>query len=292
MKASAPGKLVLLGDYAVLDGGEALVAAVDRRATGALDPEAGGSEVVDAVLARARTLGYEVPGGVRVDTSGFIGPGGQKLGIGSSAAVAVVAAALATGRGDEACFEVALDGHRDAAGGVGSGIDVAASFFGGVIATAHQPAPVEALPSAIPGLTLSVLYANESASTRALVEACRRAPDWKRWVEVMRPLAAAGIAAWRAGQADAFLSVVARYGRAMQGLGRDAGVPVVTETIEAIQRLAAERGGAAKPSGAGGGDVVVLFARDPEVGPRVAEAAGARFIPIAVDPYGLRRGHG
>ena len=33
IEASAPGKLVLSGEYAVLSGGPALVAAVDRRVT-------------------------------------------------------------------------------------------------------------------------------------------------------------------------------------------------------------------------------------------------------------------
>ncbi|MEL6186908.1 MAG: hypothetical protein AAFU79_19970, partial [Myxococcota bacterium] len=116
MRWSAPGKLVLLGDYAVLEGARALVAAVDRRAVGRVDAEGPRTEVVEAVLARARAEGAGVDG-VRIDTAGFLEPGGQKLGIGSSAAVAVVTAALARGRGDELTFEVALEGHRDAAGG-------------------------------------------------------------------------------------------------------------------------------------------------------------------------------
>ena len=54
MTVSAPGKLVILGDYAVLDGGLAIVAAIDRRATGqavARDPaRPAPSRVVAAVL--------------------------------------------------------------------------------------------------------------------------------------------------------------------------------------------------------------------------------------------------
>ena len=179
-EASAPGKLVLLGDYAVLEGARAMVCAVDRRAVGRRDPEGPGSAVVDAVLAEAGSTDR-----VRIDTGGFVEPTGEKLGIGSSAAVAVITAALATGRGDERCLALALAGHRAAAGGVGSGIDVAVSFHGGVIASARQPAEVEPLPSRLPGLHMSALYANESASTAALVRACRAAPAWARWVEVM-----------------------------------------------------------------------------------------------------------
>lgn len=283
MKVSAPGKLVLLGDYAVLDGAPALVGAVNRRAVGVLDPGGPPSEVVDAVLARAgvRTR-------VRIDTGGFVEPAGEKLGLGSSSAVAVVTAALATGVRDERCFALALDGHRDAAGGVGSGIDVAACFHGGVIATARQPAEVRPLPTRIPGLHLSVLYANQSASTSSLVRACRTSPRWTDWVAVMRTLAEEGIDAWAGQDADGFTSIVARYGRAMAGLGRDAGVGVVTPPIEAIMAAAERGGGAAKPSGAGGGDVVVLFSADAELGARVAEETGTRLVDLSVDPAGLR----
>lgn len=288
--ASAPGKLVLLGDYAVTEGAPALVAAVDRRAEAVVDPGAPGSAVVDAVLEEARAAGFDPPPGVRVDTLRFHRPSGEKLGLGSSAAVAVVTAALATGRGDEACFEVALEGHRRAAGGTGSGIDVAACFHGGVIATRRQPAPVEALPSRIPGLCLSVLYANQSASTAELLRACRTAPRWPAWMAAMTPIAEEGIAAWRSGQRDAFVSVVARYGWAMADLGQDAGAPVVTETIEAIMRAAEAEGGAAKPSGAGGGDVVLVVGADPELGTRVAKTAGAVLVDAGVDRVGLRRG--
>lgn len=288
MSWSAPGKLVLLGDYAVLEGSRALVAAVNRRAHGVLDPEGPRTEVVEAVLARARSEGSTIEG-VRIDTKGFLEPGGEKLGIGSSAAVAVVTAALADGRGHEATFEIALDGHRNAAGGVGSGVDVAASFYGGVIACRRQPAPVEVLPSRIRGLHLTVVWAGESASTSKLVRACREAESWPRWMNVMTELAEDGILAWSRGDRSRFLSVVARYGRAMASLGRDAGVPVVTDSIDAVLTHAEALGAAAKPSGAGGGDVVVIFAEDPEVGAEVAARAGLRVVDLAVDPQGLRK---
>lgn len=283
MIASAPGKLVLLGDYAVLEGARAMVAAVDRRALGRLDPSGPSSEVVDAVLARAGR-GRRV----RIDTSGFLEPSGDKLGVGSSAAVAVVTAALATEHADAACFEHALEGHRDAAGGVGSGIDVAASFHGGVIVTGAQPAPVERLAPVCGGLHLAVLYANQSASTKRLVSACRASPSWPRWSSALGALSEAGIEAWAGGDEAGFLSVVAEYGQAMGQMGEEAGVAVVTPTIQALMDEAEAAGGAAKPSGAGGGDVVVAFSSDPQLGTRLAERTGARRVDLRIDPVGLR----
>jgi phosphomevalonate kinase len=49
------------------------------------------------------------------------------------------------------------------------------------------------------------------------------------------------------------------YGAAMGGLGHAAGVSIMTTELQAIAELAARHGGAAKPSGAGGGDVAIAF---------------------------------
>lgn len=291
MTVSAPGKLMLLGEYAVVDGGLAVVAAVNRRAVGVTltEPDPRPSPVVQAVLTRAARAGAVLPPGVRIDTSAFHDAQGAKLGLGSSAAVAVITAALATGRGDDEVLRIAVEGHRDAAGGKGSGVDVAACFSGGVVATRAQPGPVEPLPRQIRGLELSVLYTGVSASTPHMLRACQAAPSWGAWMAVMRPLVERGVAAWRRQEALPFLAAVAEYGRAMAGLGRDAGVPVVTEQIEAMMRLAAEAGGAAKPSGAGGGDVVVMWSRDRADARRVAEATGSVVVDLEVDGRGLSR---
>lgn len=289
MKASAPGKMVLLGDYAVLEGGRALVAAVDRRAEGVVDPDGPvPSPVVEAVLQAARAAGFSPPARVRIETGGFLAPGGEKLGVGSSAAVAVVTAALATQRQDEVAFRIALDGHRRAAGGEGSGIDVASSFHGGYIVTKSQPHEVVQVKQDLPGLHQAVLFSKESASTKELVGACRASARWEEWTAHMRRLTEVGVSAWESGDAQDFLSVVSQYGRAMEGLGRDAGVSVVTEVIEGIMRYAEEGGGAAKPSGAGGGDVVVLFAKDAGLAAKVAERTGTDLLNVRPELVGLQ----
>ncbi len=284
---SAPGKMVLLGDYSVLAGGRALVAAVNRRAVGSMGtPPARLSPVIAAVLRRAQTAGDK--DGITIDTTAFRDASGRKLGIGSSAAVAVVAAAFATGRGDEETLSVAIDGHREATGG-GSGIDVAASFYGGVMIAGKQPGPVVPLPSRLGKLHCWALYSGDSASTSALVSACQRCANWREHVRVLGLLAEEGINAYERREELRFLSVVARYGRAMAALGRDAGVAVVTEPIEAIMRKAGELGGAAKPSGAGGGDIVVAFGHDEDMGAKIAAATGTDLLDLQVERNGLTR---
>jgi len=291
LSISAPGKMMLLGDYAVLEGSVAVVAAVNRRARGHVLAKASGpaSPVVQAVLDRAFAAGHVVPPAVEIDTSTFKDATGTKLGVGSSSAVAVITAALATGKGDEETLQIAIEGHRDAAGGRGSGVDVAACFSGGVIVTKRQPGPIEPLSTRIRGLELSVLYTGSAASTPELVKRCQASPRWSHWMGLLKTLTDEGIEAWRAQKAASFVSVVQRYGRAMADMGHDAGVPVVTEQIDQVMRLASARGAAAKPSGAGGGDVVVMWGPDRAVAEGVAAETGCSVVDLQVDPVGLNR---
>jgi phosphomevalonate kinase len=48
----------------------------------------------------------------------------------------------------------------------------------------------------------------------------------------------------------------------MDGLGRASKTPIVTHEHRLMVRLALDAGGAAKPSGAGGGDIAVAVFRD------------------------------
>src|SRR5690606_39244631 len=95
---SAPGKLMISGEYVVLDGVDALVAAVDARVMARLSPPGsdgspeeapgsprGGGLPPEAVLAR-RYAEHElgaVPMGLTIDTSA-LRSGDRKLGLGSS----------------------------------------------------------------------------------------------------------------------------------------------------------------------------------------------------------------
>ena len=171
--ASAPGKLVLTGEYAVLEGAPALVMAVDRRARVTLDPaddhvyvfnapdlgvedaaahlDAHGRLLLDdadpassnalsvvASVIRPLAAGVVLPGfRVTLDTHGFFSPGrGQrKYGLGSSAAIAVaLGGALHAHAGlGSPSASALIAAHRGAQEGRGSGLDVAASLAGGVI---------------------------------------------------------------------------------------------------------------------------------------------------------------
>jgi phosphomevalonate kinase len=158
LKARAPGKLVALGEYAVLDGAPAVVLAIDRYAQAAVEPRAdglcrltmragadeecafapgtaSGAALVDLVAAAAPKLAWTAV----IDSRAFYS-GGAKLGLGSSAAVLVAwagaFAAFAHARGTGVApphVAALIELHRQFQGGRGSGLDVAASFTGGAI---------------------------------------------------------------------------------------------------------------------------------------------------------------
>jgi len=99
MKATAPGKLILTGEYAVLDGAPALVVAVNRRVTASRHTGPRGSSPFLVAVAEeiARSYGVDAPEAraameIVVDSSSFF-LGNTKLGLGSSAAVTVAATA-------------------------------------------------------------------------------------------------------------------------------------------------------------------------------------------------------
>jgi len=136
---AAPGNVILLGEYAVLEeGGLGVAFAVDKRVR--LQADAAPSLSIDAanplVSAVLKVVGSagEIPAlRVRIDSSELYLPDGRKAGFGSSAAVAValVSALRAHGAPGQADLELALAAHRQAQGGIGSGYDVYCSFFGG-----------------------------------------------------------------------------------------------------------------------------------------------------------------
>jgi len=159
LTTSAPGKTILLGEYAVLWGGPALVAAIDRRATCHFEP--GGETIITAPglgehrprgTSTGRPLSFiaalcddlEIPAGrYTLDSSALYAETSgqrQKLGLGSSAAASVAfAGAVWAAQGkpiDESAkrhvFAQVMRAHQRVQGG-GSGADVAASTYGAVL---------------------------------------------------------------------------------------------------------------------------------------------------------------
>jgi phosphomevalonate kinase len=80
------------------------------------------------------------------------------------------------------------------------------------------------------------------------------------------------VSAVLAADGRAVIDSTAAYGEAMAALGRAAGADIVTDVLATVAKLAAQVGGAAKPSGAGGGDVALAILPD--------DAAEAQFVSL------------
>ncbi|MEZ4240893.1 MAG: hypothetical protein R3F59_32995 [Myxococcota bacterium] len=287
----APGKLVLLGEYAVLDGAPAVVAAVDRGVRCTVAPGDGLQVVTptgDDRFARAALEAVGAPPGryTFADERAAPLPGGDKPGLGGSAAAtvaAVLAGHLAAGRdvGRRERLEQALRVHR-AVQGSGSGVDVAASTWGGVIRWVTGAEP-EALPP--PGAALAVVWSGASARTGPRVAQYLACPAREAFVarsrEAVARFASEPVAAVR----DAWAALVA--------MAEAADLAYRTPGIDALVALAAEHGGAAKPSGAGGGDVVIALFDAPAPRDRFARRAteaGYAVLETGIAPAAARVG--
>ncbi|HEY9182858.1 MAG TPA: hypothetical protein VIQ99_06645 [Gammaproteobacteria bacterium] len=293
--ARAPGKLVALGEYAVLEGAPAVVLAVDRYAEATIAPSPdglchlatraaepvevrfapgapSGSALVDLVVAAVDpALAWRAT----LDSSALYS-GGAKLGLGSSAAVlcswagAFAAFARARGRAvPEWTLARLIELHRAFQGGRGSGIDVAAAFRGGAVSFRLGPGGMPQVGSVrVPnGVGFAGIFPGRSASTPEFLGRYRawqreRPDEAAAMLGRLRGLAEAGVAALEAEDAAAWLEAFTGYGRALDELGEAIGAEIVTAEHRQIGEEASRFGVAYKVSGAGGGDLGLACATD------------------------------
>lgn len=294
MKARAPGKVVLSGAYAVLEGAPAIVAAVDRyvvadteRSADFVTPE------VRAAIGDARAPGFDASD-LRAD--------GRKLGLGSSAAIVVASlAALHAERvgrvGDaslrDAVFDAALTAHREAQGG-GSGIDVASSAWGGFIAARKHGDGLDVTPLSAPPLHVEVWACAHPASTAeflARVRALRasRPDEHAKLLDALGDAARRAEAAAVAQDPQPLLDALATQRDNLDALGRAAGIPIFTDEVRELARLARQEDAVAMPAGAGGGDIATYFGHEAPSQALVnaARALGLEPLPLKLGARGV-----
>ena len=295
--ATAPGKALLCGEYAVLEGAPAVVAAVDRRVSVLWSDESGTvPPEVRATLRRAEEELGALPRDLAVDVSA-LRQGRVKLGLGSSAAAAVAtagAAFAAYGRdlGDsktlQRVFSTALHGHASIAP-QGSGVDVAASTFGGFLRCTRAQDDIQFQPLAQPqNLLIRLVWTGHAARTSELVgkvQALRKDDprEYRRCMKRLSDLSERFVSAFETGSATEVIAEAAHYSKAMDMLGTAAKARIVDERLGRAAQLAAGFSGSAKPCGAGGGDVAIAFFTDPDaVGAFELACKDDGFHPIDV----------
>jgi phosphomevalonate kinase len=262
---TAPGKLMIAGEYAVLDGAPAIVLAVDRG--------------VRCDITVHDTLLIETPDGddrfVRPPLLGHIGhyrfsawnptelP--EKPGFGGSAA-ACVAACLAAGLPTQDAVQI----HHTVQGG-GSGADVLASALGGMLRVQHGTA------TPLTPIRPVVIWSGQSAQTQPRLLHYLSATNRDAFVRESTEIV------------DAFsddpLAMLAENAQLLMHMSVETGLPYMTPALASIRTLAKKFGGVAKPSGAGGGDCAIALFPDPDAEDAFVaelEKRGRVHIPIAV----------
>ena len=290
IEASAPGKLFVSGEYAVLEGAPAIACAagrrvrvrLQRRAAGETEEAARWREAAEELI-RAPASGGKAPRvGLEINSRALYAADGAKYGLGSSAAVAAaVTGALLAARGplpdigEQLRLATAL--HRARQGSGGSGVDVAASLYGGVVAQAGGRVQRLDWPA---GLACAVIWTGRCADTGRAVDRYRTTLQGgsrrlRAAVERLKAEAGAVRQAWPAGT-PAALDALERFAAAWQALDAAAELGIYGAAHRELHDLARASGCLYKPSGAGGGDCGLALARYPQPLERMRKAAAKK----------------
>ena len=284
--ASAPGKVVLFGEYAVLDGAPAIAMAVDRRARVRVASDGRDLPGVDSALVDAVIDGMGASSALscECDTSEFLdAASATKFGLGSSAALTV--ALCAAIKGDADVLDDAARIHRAWQGGVGSGVDIACAVSGGLVEYRAQGQRV--VPLQWPaGLAFRLLWTGTASDTRdrlSHLRTQRTMPSRQRLADA----AAAVAAECRNGDAGALLEGVPQYVERLREFSVDHDLGVFDAGHDELVDIASANQIVYKPCGAGGGDVGIALATEPPRLDAFVAEHKLHVIDCAPDPIGV-----
>jgi phosphomevalonate kinase len=320
----APGKMILIGEYAVLEGAPALVRAVDRFALVEVCDNPVGNFTVEAPNLSVPAQDFVITSGgevrfdpnavpvfikrlsffarlfetvwqfysnknIKIDyckidlnTASFYDAElNNKIGVGSSAALtaALVNAIDANQNNGEMLskkdiFMLALKAHRYAQKGIGSGIDIASSVYGGIIeytmvkddeSNFKEPKRID-YPA---DLNIISVWTGKSASTRKMVGSVSEFKNrsYLRYKEIMDNLSATtgdACESFKKKDVSRFLESCAEYYKQLLELGNESSVSIISDVHKDIEKIVRNGGGVYKPSGAGSGDFGIAMTSDAE----------------------------
>ena len=311
--SSAPGKLVLTGDYAVLLGAPTITLAINRYATVKLTVELDSGWRLDSSIginAQASTLeelrkqpdqsmldhlvndldaSEPLPqnASLHLDTSNFY-HGECKLGLGSSASVLVALATLFHRISGHTWTDTELSKiHNSVQNSNGSGLDVAAARHGGVIE--FQKNSNTRSMSRNRDLHILYLFTQRSAQTGPMLQRFYKAIDTlpesslDAWVE----LASQAVNSY--GNTSLFLRNLNELNLFVERFDQSASLGIYSEEHQLANQIARQHDVLYKPSGAGGGDMGLALSEDPDALTRFAQAAQQHnliSIDLDIAPHG------
>lgn len=314
--ASAPGKLMLFGEHAVVYGAPCIVTAVDQRVRVTVGPNGEGEIHVkspnvglDEYRKKLSQLGrgevpksmtfvehvikrlyakYKLNKGITLTTESDFS---SQFGFGSSAAVAVATAkAMSEYFGlkmsNQDLFEQAYGAVLDVQG-VGSGFDVAASVYGGTI---FYVTPGKIIENLFEGdLPMVVGYTGVKADTPTLVRQVAELKRKEKWVDsVFADMAKSVVQAKEEFKKNKFVQLGKLMDRNQELLST---LNVSSNELDKLIEIAKSNGAwGAKLSGAGGGDCMIALV-DAEGRERVGRAineAGGVWMEVKTGAEGVK----
>jgi len=323
--ASAPGTLMLLGEHAVLNNKPAIVLAIDKRITVTLHVSHASISNAPKILITSnlgriecnlneiKNLSNQKPfqfvfvaikffkKELKIRNQGFEliidSEFSPNCGLGSSAAVTVALVAVLLqflSKSTEMLFEISREIIREVQG-VGSGADVAASVYGGVIVYQQQsPYIIKKLDCVLP---LVVIYSGSKTPTPVVIKKVEMLQN--KYPDVINTLYDAMEHA--VNRASVFIENKdwAGLGEVMniqQGVMNALGVgtPVLNQLIDSLTSTPGIYG--AKISGSGLGDCVIAIGSNEYVGadrgnrPFEQQENGIQKIPLSVSLQGVHYG--
>lgn len=323
---SAPGKIVLCGEYVVLDGALALGAAVNRRAEVSITTSDADSHVVRCPGLAEGQFSFTVDADgefewhdaaqslpdfslleltwqslkpslstnveLVLDTSAFSETGaGNKFGLGSSAALTVaLSAALAGLQQQQVDTESMIATHRRFQGGRGSGIDIAIAQCGGTIRYQLGNTPQARPLKWKSGLEYAIFWSGQSASTAQKLAQFEHSDEGAASRERLAAASEAIVNAWAADGVERVIRLFDDYTKALAVFSDDHDLGIFDAGHAGMAELAAGQGVVYKPCGAGGGDVgIALSASKKSIDDFIvaADKTGFRQIPLDIDETGL-----
>lgn len=275
-KASAPGSLMILGEYAVLHGGTALVATIDKRMTVYLSPRADKKIAISSrlgqytcditnipveqpfqfVLAAIKRRQPQLKKGCDITIESEIS---SELGFGSSAAVTVATVAVLNKwlkkEFDSKALMFEARTIVQQVQGQGSGADVAACVLGGLVSYQMDPMVMDRLPYIFP---LTVVYSGSKTKTadaiRQVNQTFAQKPEaFKKICKAINECALSGIEFAKQKKWRELGQVMDNQQQLMNDLGVN--TPRLTDIIEHLRAQPDIFG--AKISGSGLGDCAI-----------------------------------
>ena len=289
---------MLSGEYAALVGGRAVIIPInDIRLiiTEAMEPSSAfTSPVIENALKiaipeleqyeRKSPLKYIVS-----ENSGFFSSDGNKLGVGLSAAEAVATISLRYARAGFDTAQIrksiaayALQAHRNAQGGIGSGADVYCCAYGIPIIyqykdTLSEPVIIQQMD--LPDIPIHLVYTGRGSNTREAVlkfeKWCNKSDESDRVLLKELIQHADEIASiWTKFERKSFLNAVNAFVAVMRETARRAGTEYWISVHDDLKSWADNYDGIVKPVGAGGGDMALLIGDMP-----IDEIAPSKYAP-------------